>query len=235
MSPDAFLTLGAVVAVMSILLLTRLPADAVMLGAVVLLAVAGVITPAAAVQGFANEATLTVAAFYVIAAGLRETGALAEAVSGLLGRASRAWTAKARFLPAVAAISAFVNNTPVVAAFLPALSDWARKRRISPSRLLLPLSYAAILGGTCTLVGTSTNLVVNGLLKGQAGGPGLGLFEIAWVGVPLTIVGIAYILVAGPWLLRDRVPVMEVLRDPREYTVEMEVDDVSPLSGRSIE
>jgi len=135
----------------------------------------------------------------------------------------------------VAFISAFVNNTPVVAAFLPAVSDWARKRGISPSRLLLPLSYAAILGGTCTIVGTSTNLVVNGLLQGHSGGPGLGFFDLAWVGVPTTVLGIAYVIVASPWLLRDRVPAMEILRDPREYTVEMEVEVKSPLAGKTIE
>jgi len=235
MTPDILLTLLAIAGVMLTLVLTRLPPDGVLLGAVVLLAVAGVIEPAAAVRGFANEATLTVAAFYVIAAGLRETGGLAAAVNRLLGRNAGPATAQLRIMAPVAAISAFVNNTPVVAAFLPAVSDWARKRGMSPSRLLLPLSYGAILGGTCTIVGTSTNLVVNGLLQTESGGPGLGFFDIAWVGVPTTVLGIAYVIVASPWLLRDRVPAMEILHDPREYTVEMEVEENSPLVGKTIE
>jgi di/tricarboxylate transporter len=135
----------------------------------------------------------------------------------------------------VAAVSGFLNNTPVVAMFLPAVIDWARQNRLSVSKLLIPLSYAAILGGTCTLIGTSTNLVVNGLLTTEAGLPSLRMFDITWVGLPAALVGGAYLVLLGRWLLPDRRPVMSDLDDPREYTVEMVVESTSPLAGKTIE
>jgi di/tricarboxylate transporter len=119
--------------------------------------------------------------------------------------------------------------------FLPAVTDWARQNRLPLSKLLIPLSYAAILGGTCTLIGTSTNLVVNGLLGSQTRMPGLGMFDITWVGLPAAMVGIAYLLLLGRWLLPDRRPVMNELEDPRQYTVEMRVEPTSPLAGKTIE
>jgi di/tricarboxylate transporter len=100
---------------------------------------------------------------------------------------------------------------------------------------MIPLSYAAILGGTCTLIGTSTNLVVNGLLIASTDHPGLGLFDIAWVGVPVAAFGMVYVLVFSRWLLPDRVPAMEKLQNPREYTVEMIVEPGSAVVGKTIE
>ena len=98
---------------------------------------------------------------------------------------------------------------------LPAVSDWAKKNHIAPSRLMIPLSYATILGGLCSLIGTSTNLIVNGLLISQAGHPGLGLFDITWVGLPCALVGLLYLLAVGRWLLPDRQSAMSELSDPR--------------------
>jgi di/tricarboxylate transporter len=100
---------------------------------------------------------------------------------------------------------------------------------------MIPLSYAAILGGTCTLIGTSTNLIIQGFLLAQPGQRPLTLFEPAWVGVPSAIAGIVYILIMSPWLLPARTPVVEQLKRPREYTVEMIVDEDSPLAGKSVE
>lgn len=125
--------------------------------------------------------------------------------------------------------------TPVVAMFLPAVNDWARRNRLPLSKLLIPLSYASILGGTCTLIGTSTNLVVNGLMAAQGDLPTLGLFEIAWVGLPCALAGLLYLVIGGRRLLPDRRPVMSDLEDPRQYTVEMLVEPGSPLVGRTIE
>jgi di/tricarboxylate transporter len=119
--------------------------------------------------------------------------------------------------------------------FLPAVIDWARQNRLPVSKLLIPLSYAAILGGTCTLIGTSTNLVVNGLMTSHAGMPGLAMFEITWVGLPAALIGMAYLIFLGRWLLPDRRPVMSDLDDPRQYTVEMLVETGSPLVGKTIE
>jgi di/tricarboxylate transporter len=145
-----------------------------------------------------------------------------------------------------AGLSAFMNNTPLVAMLIPAVNDWAKQHRIAPSKLMIPLSYAAILGGTCTLIGTSTNLVVNGLLiraadaQQAAGGEltlprGLGMFDITWVGLPATLAGIGFIVLSGRRLLPSRLPSIETVADPRQYTIEMLVEPASPLIGKSIE
>jgi di/tricarboxylate transporter len=132
-------------------------------------------------------------------------------------------------------MSAILNNTPVVAIFVPAVHDWARRQRISVSKLMMPLSYAAIAGGTCTLIGTSTNLVVNGLLASETKTASLSLFEIAWVGVPIVIIVVGYVLVASPRLLPERRPAINEYVDAREYTVEMRVEPDGPLVGKTIQ
>ena len=235
MGPDAWFTLALILTCVMVLVLTRVPPDVVMIGAVGILMATGVLSPEVGLAGFANPATLTVAAFYVVAAGLHRTGALEMFVGRLMAGARTLLGAQWRMMLPVTAMSAFINNTPVVASFLPTMADWARKRGVSPSRLMMPLSFAAILGGACTLVGTSTNLVVNGLLIAETGGPGLGFFELAWVGLPAAAMGTVYVVLASPRLLADRTPVLETMRDAREYTVEMRVDDDSPLAGRTVE
>jgi di/tricarboxylate transporter len=134
----------------------------------------------------------------------------------------------------VAALSAFVNNTPIVAMLLPVVVEWAKKHQLSVSRLLIPLSYATVLGGLCTLIGTSTNVVVNGLVARATGKP-LDFFDPAWVGVPTAVAGLLYLLAVGRWLLPERQPPLKQLEDPRQYTVEMLVAPDSPLVGRTIE
>ena len=133
-----------------------------------------------------------------------------------------------------ALMSAFLNNTPVVAMFIPAVKDWAKCHRLSVSSLMMPLSYAAIIGGTCTLIGTSTNLVVNGLLLSETPGAGLGMFDIAWVGVPALLVVLLYVVLASKWLLPERQPVISQFDNAREYTVQMSVEVNSPLVGKTI-
>ncbi len=211
--------------------------DIVLLGALALVAALGIVPPEQAVAGFGNPGLITVGALFVVVAGLVQTGALRMFIQPLLGRPRTVRGAQARLMLPVAGLSAVVNNTPIVAMFLPVVSDWARKTGFSPSRLLMPLSYAAILGGTCTLIGTSTNLVVNGMLlnANTPGARGLGFFELAWIGVPAAVVGIAYVLLAGKWLLPDRKPAFSADHDPRQYTVEMVVDTDGPLVGQTIE
>ena len=131
-------------------------------------------------------------------------------------------------------LSALMNNTPLVAMMIPAVSDWARTNRFPVSKLMIPLSYAAILGGTCTLIGTSTNLVVQGMLFEKTG-HAIGMFDISWVGIPAAISGGLFIIVTCRWLLPDRRPALSMLDDPREYTVEMQVAPDSPLVGKTIE
>ncbi len=193
------------------------------------------LTPAAAAQGFGSSGLITVGLLFVVAAGLTRTGAVALIANPLIGRAEGLRSAQWRLLTPVAGLSAFLNNTPIVALFLPVVDDLARRLQLPASRLYLPLSYAAILGGTCTLIGTSTNLIVNDLLRTQNAVPGLALFDLAWVGVPVTLAGLAYLLIASPWLLPDRRDLTADRLDPKRYTVEVEVTAEGPLVGKSIE
>ncbi len=217
------------------LILTRWAADVVLMGGLTLLLVFGILTPEAALSGLANEGMVTVAVLFVVSAGLRETGAINWISDTLLGRPSSVSNAQLRIMAPVAALSAFLNNTPVVAMLIPAINDWASKYQLSVSKLLMPLSYAAIVGGTCTLIGTSTNLIVNGLLINESGGEGLSMFELAWVGIPCVVLVFFYVLIASKWLLPERKSAITQFSDVRQYTVEMLVEAGSSVDGKSIE
>ncbi|MGQ9427237.1 SLC13 family permease [Gilvimarinus sp. F26214L] len=233
MGGDAILTLSVLGFVLTTLVLTRVSADLVLMAALVVLLVAGVLTPVAALVGFANPGVITIATLYIVAAGLKETGAVQWIARMLLGHPTSERHAQFRLLAPTGILSAFMNNTAVVAMFIPAVQDWAQRLGTSASKLLLPLSYAAILGGTCTLIGTSTNLVVDGLLQSQLDIQ-LGLFEVAWVGVPLLLVGGAFLVLFAPRLLPDRGGLSEELDQVREYGVEVEVMEGGPLVGKTI-
>lgn len=232
---EAWLTLAVVALCIGLLATNRYPPDIVMLGGLTLLLLSGVLTPAEALAGLSNEGMVTVAVLYVVVSGLQETGGTAWVSQSLLGRPRSVAHAQMRLMAPVAALSAFLNNTPVVAMFIPAVQDWAKRHGIAVSKLMIPLSYAAIAGGTLTLIGTSTNLVVNGLLLKQPDQPSLGLFEIAWVGLPTLLLTIAFTMLFGRRLLPDRGSLLSQLEDAREYTVEMLVEPNSPLEGKTIE
>jgi di/tricarboxylate transporter len=232
---EAWATLGVVVLVMGLLAATRIGPDLIMLGGLTLLVTAGILPPTDALAGFANEGVITVGILFIVAAGLRETGALGTLAQRVLGQPKSVAAAQVRMMLPVAALSSVVNNTPLVAVMLPVVADWSRKTRMAPSKLMIPLSYAALLGGLCTLLGTSTNLVVNGLMTSHGGLPSLGLFTPAWVGVPCAVAGLVYIVIASRWLLPDRRAAVSTQDDPRQYTVEMMVQPGSALEGQSIE
>lgn len=216
------------------LIFTRVAASLVFAGALIAILLSGILPVPVAIAGFANPGLLTIAALYIVAAGLRRTGAIDTLSNVAFGRPKSLAIGTLRVMLPVTALSAFTNNTPIVASFVPAVTDWARKQGFSASKLLIPLSYAAIFGGTCTLIGTSTNLVVNGMLVKETGEQ-FGFFELAWLGLPTAIIGTTYVLIMSRWLLPERIPVMERLSDPREYTVEMLVEPASPLEGKTIE
>ncbi len=234
MTWEAWLTLALVVAMLAVLMRTSAPPDMVFMAGLTVLLVAGVLSPAQALAGFANPGVLTVGALYVVVTGLRDTGGIQWISNHLLGRPRSLRHAQWRLTAPVTVLSAFLNNTPVVAMLIPAVTDWARRYNLSASKLMMPLSFAAILGGTCTLIGTSTNLVVNGLIIQDAGLPGLGMFELAWIGVPVALAGLGFMLLAAPLLLRDSRGVMGDLRNAREYSVEMLVAPGGPLVGHTI-
>jgi di/tricarboxylate transporter len=226
---------GAVLLVtLGLLLFVQRAPDMVMIGGVVLLLAAGVLTPDEALKGMSNEGMITVAALFVVAAAVERTGALAALVDRVLGRPRSLAAAQVRTMVGPSLLSAFVNNTPVVALMVPAIRDWAKKHRLSVSKLLMPMNAAVVLGGLCTLIGTSTNVVVSGLVEDKRGTP-LGMFDITPLGLALLGAGFAYLLLASRWLLKDRRPPMSQSDDPRQYSLEMLVEAGSPLVGRSIE
>jgi di/tricarboxylate transporter len=222
------------------------PVDLLFLAALVTVTLTGAITPAEALAGFANEAVLTIGGLFAAAAALRYTGVLDWVGQRLLGAVYHESTALRRLAICVVPVSAFVLNTPLVAMFVPVVIDWCRKRSLSPSRFLIPLSYLTILGGVCSLIGTSTTLVVSGWISAQQTGTlwnatfraqlgGTTLFEIARVGVPCALVGTLYILLVGRRLLPNRTELVEQLGDERrEYLVEMEVLRQCPLIGKTV-
>lgn len=230
---QAILTLCTLSGVLGTLALTRISADLVLLAALAVLLISGVLAPAEALVGFGNPGVITIAVLYVVAGGLKETGAVQWLARHLLGQPRSMQGAQLRMLVPTSLISAFMNNTAVVAMFIPAIQDWAQRLGISASKLLLPLSYATILGGTCTLIGTSTNLVVDGMLQAKLG-VSLGLFELAWVGLPLLFAGGFFLVLIGHRLLPDHGSLSEELEKVREYGVEMQVVAGGQLVGKTV-
>ncbi len=235
MTLEAWFVIGVVALCFGLLASNRFPPDLVLMAGLTLLLLSGVITPTDALIGFSNEGMATVAVLYIVITGFRETGGINWIVQSVLGSPRSLPHAQLKLMAPVATLSAFLNNTPVVAIFIPAIDDWAKRYQLSVSKLMLPLSYAAIAGGTCTLIGTSTNLVINGLVQTQTSLPAFGIFDLAWIGIPITLTVFIYVLIAQQWLLPQRRPALSRFADAREYTVEMQVESASPLKGKSIE
>ncbi|MEZ6067720.1 MAG: SLC13 family permease [Planctomycetaceae bacterium] len=234
MTADAWITLAVVVVLFAALIKNLAPPDLLFVAASVLFTMLGIIKTEEALAGFSNPGVLTVGALFVVAAGLRETGFLDYIGHRILGGVRSASGAFLR-LSVVLPLSAFLNNTPIVAMFMPIVVDWCRRNQVAPSRLLIPLSYLTILGGTCTLIGTSTNLVVSDLLR-SAGMQPFSLFELSWVGVPYAIVGTLYLYLFSHRLLPERKELIEQLGESsREYLSEMLVRDDCRLVGQTVE
>lgn len=185
--------------------------------------------------GFANEQILVVLILIMLSDVIQRTNVMDLAFKNIFkpSMSYRGFLTLLGFV--VAPISAFVNNTPLVAILMPYVYDWSKKKGISPSKVLIPLSYITILGGTITLVGTSTNLVVNGFVV-DAGYSSLGMFDFTLVGVSVAVVGILYIAFLGPSLLPDRKDALSTFREKsREYVTETFLSPKSPLIGKTVE
>ena len=235
MSGDELITVVVLVGTFAVLVLDRVPPSATVLGATLALLLADVVGPRDAFAGFSNPAPITVAALFVVAAGTQRTGLVSALVARLLGRPTRRGLAHARLLLPTVGASALFNNTPLVAMLIPDVVAWTRRNRRDASRYLLPLSYAAILGGTLTVLGTSTNLVVSGLLE-DAGEDALGVFEFAKIGAPVALVGMVVLFGASIPLLRSRMSTPEQFdATTREFLVEMRVGDDPAMAGRTVE
>lgn len=224
------------VAVFVLFVRETVPPDLVAIGTLVTVTLVGWISPEQAFASFANEAPITVAAMFILSSGLQRCGAI-EDVGRLLRRMPNMTELKLLVLLmlAVIACSAFINNTPVVVALLPLVLGLARHYQISASKLLIPLSYAAILGGTCTLIGTSTNIVVSSIAHAQYG-ISFGMFDFTGLGVIVALAGVAYMALIGRHLLPDRESLASLVNSlpTREYVTELALTAESPLVGKPL-
>ncbi|TWT95326.1 Citrate transporter [Botrimarina colliarenosi] len=254
LTPQGTLSLVVVAGVFITLMVRRsTPVELLFLGGLAIVTLGGSIPPKEALAGFASPPVLLIGALFAAAAGLQTTGAL-DWIGGLLLGSARTEREALRRLALVAPISAFVLNTPLVAMLAPVVIDWCRKHRVSPSRLMIPLSYLVILGGVVTVIGTSTTLVCNAQiakvradlsLQAAAGSVSdafvaesadIRFFEVGAVGVPIALAGIGYMLLVAPKRLPDRTDLLEDFGDRRrEYLVEMLVQPGCGLVSKTVE
>jgi di/tricarboxylate transporter len=228
-------TLAVVLIALGLMAWELSPPDLTLMAALISLGVAGIITPEEAFSGFANPTVAVVGVLFMMSAALRETGALDMTLGRFLSKSHDATTGTARITIPVAGLSAFLNNAPIVAMMTPSVIDWARRNSLSPSRFLIPLSYASILGSTNSIIGTSTNLIVAGMITAAGMAP-MGFFELAPVGLPITAVGLLYLIFIAPRWLPDRADPGEALGERRrEYISTMVVDPSCALVGQTIE
>lgn len=241
---EAWASFAILSGTLSLLITNALPTAVSMLLGLTVMLVLKIVEPAEAVEGFSNTGVLSVAILFVVAEGIQRTSILLPIFRVLLGKPRFLWEAQLRVMFPVGIISAFLNNTPVVAMLIPVVQSWSRRSSFAISRLLMPLNNAAILGGTLTLLGTSTNLVVDGLalqskLLTDEDGEAIGLpiFGITPVGAILFVVGLVYMLATTRLLIRDRgqTGVGAIIRNPREYTVALLVQERSPIVGDTVQ
>jgi di/tricarboxylate transporter len=242
MTLDAWLMVAILGGTFGLLIFTRLPPAAVFLGALTLTITFELAPLEASLKGFSNSGVLTIGALFMVAAGMYSTGAITMICEKLIGRPKSLPAAQSRILPPVSIGSAFLNNTPLVAMMIPVIRDLAKSSKIPATRLYIPLSYASILGGTCTLIGTATNLVIAGMVldtlsRGGSGLPeirAIGMFDLSWVGVPITIAGILFMMLTSRWLLPDsREPAFD-LTYRRLFGAEFMVLPGTKLAGKSL-
>ena len=203
--------------------------------ALVVLMATGVITSKESLAGFSNKGMLTVAVLFLVSEGVRQTGALNIVARAFLPkRRGKMPIILAKIMIPVSVISAFLNNTPVVIIFAPMIKNWAEKMNLSPQKFLIPLSYATILGGICTLIGTSTNLVVHGLML-QNGLPGLSMFELGKVGIWIALAGFIYLSFIGHKILPgEKNQTKRQRQDYKEYFLDATLPVNSSLAGEEI-
>jgi di/tricarboxylate transporter len=233
---DVLLTLGVTAGALALFVWNKLRVDVVGIIVMVTLILLGLVTPREGISGFANEAVITVTAMFILSAGLVRTGAI-DILSRWAERMARGGEFRLLLvaLLLVIPLSAFINNTPVVVVIIPMVLGLTRKMGISPSKLFMPISFGSQLGGTLTLIGTSTNLLVAGLVL-DLGMERIRLFDITPPALILTVVGVAYLLTIGRWLTPTREAGSDLIAsyELRDYLTGLVVGPASPLAGRSL-
>lgn len=231
---EQIFTAAIVLAMTVALILEWYRPSVIIFSALLALYLGGVLTVKETFSGFSNHGMLTVAALFIVANALQSSNTFEFTVEKLLGKGSHK-TIYLRLMAPVTFLSAFLNNTPIVASLIPVIKKWTKKNNLQASKFMIPLSYAAILGGICTLIGTSTNLVVHGLMLDH-GMPGFSFFEIGKVGFPIAILVIVYFAFLGHRLLPQRKDVMMQFTDSsREFVVGLKVGVDFPYLGKTIE
>lgn len=231
-----YFTLVVIVGMIITLITETAGADFVLFAVLALFTITGSISPKEALAGFSNKGMITVGALFIVSQGIMNTGALRNVARYFLSEKKDQGIARLmlKIMLPVACMSAFLNNTPIVVIFTPIIKKWAENLDLSASKFLIPLSYAAIFGGVCTLIGTSTNLVVHGLML-ENNLPGFSMFELGQVGVPAAILGFGYLALFGKKRLPDRKDIIEIVGEKRrEYLIEMLVTKTCPLIGKTI-
>ena len=206
MTFEIVFVLLSLLGMMAALIADKMRPGMVLFSVVVLFLCVGILTPKEMLEGFSNKGMITVALLFLVSEGIRQSGTLGQVIKKLLPQGkTTVFKAQLRILPSVAFISAFLNNTPVVVIFAPLIKHCAKSVKLPATKFLIPLSYVTILGGICTLIGTSTNLVVHGMIL-EAGYEGFTMFELGKVGIFIAIAGIIYLFIFSKRLLPDARP-----------------------------
>ena len=242
MTADQYITIAILALTFALLIKSKTPPVAVFVGALTLTITFRLAPLGESLKGFSNPGMLTVGALLMVAAGMYRTGAITLITEKLIGRPKSLLGAQVKILPPVAVGSAFLNNTPLVAMFIPVIRDLAKICRLPAPRLYIPLSFASILGGTCTLIGTSTNLVVAGMVidflsKGGSNAPPLrqiAMFDLAWIGLPATVAGIVFMMLTSRFLLPGTQETESAEEITRLFGAEFTVTTDAPIIGKSL-
>jgi di/tricarboxylate transporter len=241
---EIYLTLAILALTFGLLIFSKLPPAAIFVGALTLTITFKLAPLEDSLKGFNNPGVMTVGALFMIAAGMYSTGAISILSEKLIGRPKSVLKAQLKILPNIAFGSAFLNNTPLVAMMIPVIRDLSRSCGLDAKKLYIALSYASILGGTCTLIGTATNLVIAGLVQEHMTTgdihvhmQSIGLFDLSWIGVPITFAGIGFLMLFSRWLLPSSPTKTNLLAqsERRLFRVELQVDPKGPLVGKTIE
>ncbi|ODN67588.1 SLC13 family permease [Methylophaga muralis] len=234
MSWEGWFTIAVTLSVLLVLTFTRVRPHIAMITAMTTLLATGILNGQQALAGFSNAGLITVAAMFIVAAGLHASGGVDILVKSLLGSPKSIRGSYLRMFTPVVFLSAFLNNTPVVATMVPGLLAWCKRININPSKIMIPLSYTAILGGTLTLIGTSTNLVLNGQYQSLTGEAGFSIFSITIIGLPVAICGLIFIWLFFPKWLPD-IGKNHAFENVREFTLEVMVETDGVLVGQSVQ
>ncbi len=243
MSLDAYITILILAITFALLIKGKIPPVAIFVGALTLTITFRLAPLSQSLKGFSNSGMLTIGALLMVAAGMYRTGAITLMTEKLIGRPKSLLAAQAKILPPVALGSAFLNNTPLVAMFIPVIRDLSKTCRLAATRLYIPLSFSSILGGTCTLIGTATNLVIAGMVidllarKAPNTPPlrAIGMFDLTWVGLPATVAGIIFMMLTSRILLPGPKEKDEAEEGKRLFGAEFSVPSGSPLIGKTLQ